>query len=258
MLSLLFCGLLSRLGKGTYFLLFLSLFWCSLLQQNYDLEFGIIKNPLHKGSASKKYGILKNKWVTDFYLQVKLAVIKGFLYICLASLRMSKMFKSTMARNYVKWTEKGNRDWTWGTPEVVCPALHIPSVSAEQAEAQLSAVEQPQLSMTSRWGHTLGIVVLVSLFPLLLVVLLSAASASPLLNSDTFPADICSSFRTWSAACRSGTDLHHSSHSSISLFIFPHCLIQHLLPFSLSSLQPSSLVHQLSAVHIHLLAVTFP
>lgn len=150
MLSLLFCGLLSKLGTGTYFLLFLSLFSFSLLQQNYDLESGIIKNHFHKVSASKKYGILKNKWVLDFCLQVKLAVIKGFPYFCLSSLRMSKMFKNNNGKKLCKVNRKGNCDWTWGTPGVVCPAYYIPSVSAEQAEVQLSTVEQPQLFMTSQ------------------------------------------------------------------------------------------------------------
>lgn len=104
----------------------------------------------------------------------------------------------------------------------------------------------------------LGNCCLVSLFPLLLVILLSAASASPLLNSDTFPSDICSSFAL-------GPDLQPIGlgRTYITLLIHPfpfpffsHCLMQHLLPFSLSG--PSYLVHHLSAVHIHLLAIIFP
>lgn len=84
---------------------------------------------------------------------------------------------------------KRNCDRTLGTPGAWCPAHHVPAVSAELAEAQLSAMEQPQLSMKSCPGDLscLGI-----FFSPLLVVLLSGASASPLLNSNAPPSDLCS------------------------------------------------------------------
>lgn len=47
---------------------------------------------------------------------------------------------------------KGNCDRTLGTPGAWCPAHHVPAASAELAEAQLSAMEQPQLSVKSCLG----------------------------------------------------------------------------------------------------------
>lgn len=86
---------------------------------------------------------------------------------------------------------KGNCDRTLGTPGAWCPAHHVPAVSAELAEAQLSAMEQPQLSVKSCLGD-LSCVGIFFFFLLLLFVLPSAASATPLLNSDAPPSDLCS------------------------------------------------------------------
>lgn len=113
---LLFCVLLSMLWTRIYFLLFLSLFSCSVLHQSHDLESEIINNHFHKGSASKRYGILIIKWDSDFYVQVKLAVIKGFLYFCLSSLGMSKMFKKHNGKKWHKVNRKGKLWLNLGDP----------------------------------------------------------------------------------------------------------------------------------------------
>lgn len=110
---------------------------------------------------------------------------------------------------------KGNCDRTLGTPGAWCPAHHVPAVSAELAEAQLSAMEQPQLSVKSCLGDLscVGIFFFFCCFCLYYQVLPpQLLSLTATLLPQTFAVALLEG-EAGSVTCGSGTDPHHSSRS---------------------------------------------
>lgn len=154
-----------------------------------------------------------------------MAFLIGFLYFCLQSLGNASHVK--MQWKEIIWSKqwRGSCEQTPETDGAWCPAYHVPAVSAKLAEAQVCIVEKPWLSVKSHPGD-LGCLAI--FFSMVLVALLNAASASPLLNGNAPPSDLCSGSalrrnRIWSVMWDSGTDPHHSFCSFPFYFFLAVC-----------------------------------